>query len=493
MNKYNKLEQVIILVNSLSKSEKRYFRLYAQIQQGSKDYMALFDLIEQGNTVDEVYDIFKTRNIKQHPSIIAKYLYEVIIDCLLSLRSKHDTEYRLFQSVTKAGILFERGLHASAFHELDNAKKMAQLYEFDVLSQLIIQLKLKLSRTLDFINITDEKSLINEYFQMNEILKSCRNTNVHFQLYDVLRYRTMFADKMQPEELKDLVLGELYLMSRHTHKRVETQKLHTLFQASYYLHIGRSKLAVKYFKELIVLFENNKYQILNPPIYYSMAIKGIIKSLIVEHLYKDAFFFIDKLENLVSEDYPLEFNIKTVGIAHKYRMIVWIKSGNTEAVGDFVENVVIPFCKNNSHILRSHDLLGIYLCISVVYSLKHKWREAKRYTNKILNTSEIYNNTVFRISRLINVVVGIELKDHEYCQHEINYIKRHYPFCLKTEKLLFSYVAFYFSVTSSNHKKQLLRDKIVKSALLIKKEKTDLEINGLFDFIEWIYVKLSKE
>lgn len=413
MKKYNKFDQVIILVNSLSKSEKRYFRLYTQIQRGNKNYLLLFDLIERHCSLDEISEIFKRRGVQQKPAIVAKYLYEIILESLLSLREKYDMKYQVMQSVIKAGILFERGLHYPSFYELDKAKGIAQMYELDILNLLIDRLKLKLSRTLDFINVADERSLVNEYFQINETLKSCRNTNIHLQLYDVLRYRTIFTDKMPAESLEDLVLGELYLMSRHVHKKTETKKLHMLFQATYYLYIGKSKLAVKYFKELIALFESNKALIMNPPIYYSMAVKGIIKSLIAENLYNDAFFFIDKLENIVSEKFPAEFNIETTSITYKYRMISLLKLGKIAEASSLSEDAVIPFCKNNVQHLKQHNLLDLYLCIAVLFVSTHKYREAKGYANKILNTGKIYDNYMMpRIARLINIVASIELDDH---------------------------------------------------------------------------------
>ena len=38
---------LIILVNSLTKTEKRYFHLYSNLQSGDKVYISLFNLIER--------------------------------------------------------------------------------------------------------------------------------------------------------------------------------------------------------------------------------------------------------------------------------------------------------------------------------------------------------------------------------------------------------------------------------------------------------------
>ena len=44
------LEETYELIKSLTKSEKRYFKLYCKFQQGNKSYLYLFDILEKQNT-----------------------------------------------------------------------------------------------------------------------------------------------------------------------------------------------------------------------------------------------------------------------------------------------------------------------------------------------------------------------------------------------------------------------------------------------------------
>ncbi len=43
MKQATKLNQVMLLIKSLSKAEKRYIRLYTNLQNGDKHYMVLYD------------------------------------------------------------------------------------------------------------------------------------------------------------------------------------------------------------------------------------------------------------------------------------------------------------------------------------------------------------------------------------------------------------------------------------------------------------------
>ena len=50
-----KLNSLIVLINSLSKAEKRYFRLLSNLQSGEKIYLFLFDLIEKNTASEDIY------------------------------------------------------------------------------------------------------------------------------------------------------------------------------------------------------------------------------------------------------------------------------------------------------------------------------------------------------------------------------------------------------------------------------------------------------
>ncbi|WP_293716178.1 hypothetical protein [uncultured Parabacteroides sp.] len=53
--KYTNPDHLILLIQSLTKAEKRYFRLYANLQSGEKNYLLLFDLINKGTPTEESY------------------------------------------------------------------------------------------------------------------------------------------------------------------------------------------------------------------------------------------------------------------------------------------------------------------------------------------------------------------------------------------------------------------------------------------------------
>ena len=118
-----KLTILMILTESLSKTEKRYLRLYSNIQSGDKKYMYLFDLIVSKNTVDSIYAQFCKKYNSANFNMSVKYLYRTIMDCLIYLHRKQDIQTKIFALISESDILFERALIDEAMEALKKPLK----------------------------------------------------------------------------------------------------------------------------------------------------------------------------------------------------------------------------------------------------------------------------------------------------------------------------------------------------------------------------------
>ena len=78
MKQATKLNQVMLLIKSLSKAEKRYIRLYTNLQNGDKHYMVLFDLACEGFSDEQIYEKFCGKVNKKRFEIATKNLNRVM-------------------------------------------------------------------------------------------------------------------------------------------------------------------------------------------------------------------------------------------------------------------------------------------------------------------------------------------------------------------------------------------------------------------------------
>ncbi len=133
------------LIKRLKKSEKRYFTVNAQSQEGAKSYLTLFQEIDKQEVYDEprLKEALKSLNFKVEHLAVAKInLTKLILRSLRMFNEGNSAEHRVLAMLLEAEILRKKGLYKQAIKHLDKAKEMAQHYEmhfhiFEILNRLV--------------------------------------------------------------------------------------------------------------------------------------------------------------------------------------------------------------------------------------------------------------------------------------------------------------------------------------------------------------------
>lgn len=136
-------DSLFVLIKSLSKSEKGYFKKYSNFHGRSREkntYVKIFDAINLQVTYNEPKLLRKFRNesfINQF-SVAKNYLYNTILDCLETYHKSITIELRSILTWTE--ILLEKGLLTQAKKMLRKAKKLAEKH---AMSSYIVEINLK--------------------------------------------------------------------------------------------------------------------------------------------------------------------------------------------------------------------------------------------------------------------------------------------------------------------------------------------------------------
>lgn len=492
----NKIASLLILVHSLTKAEKRFFRLYANLQSGEKIYLYLFDLIDKNSSEEDIYVCFCKEQKNASFEIAVKHLYRVILDCLIRLREKQDIQTEIFNTVSKASILFDRELFDDALVELGKARKQATIYENDALLLLIQRTEIKYLGILNFEGVS-ERQLVNKQMKIQEAMKYSRSINLHLQLYDILKHRLTHkgyarSDK-QKEDLNDLVLGELHLIANNSYHGFEAEKLHLLFQATYYLNCGNYKSAIRYYQELINLFEANKHLILNPPIYYLSAILGILDSLHIAGLYNEMPFFLSKLKLIEESDYSTEFRLSVRSYFYSHTLSGLLNTGQFAEARQLNADYEECLFKKIS-LLGLEAQLKLHLSNVTLFFSSGDLNNARKQMKNILGSGKLfYALPSYKIARLINLLLQAELGNFDFFENEINSIKRNIRFdkqVYSTEKLLFKFVQAY-PLPSYEKARNKLWLQYQKEIEHIRHDKYECQLMKTFDFLSWIESKLT--
>ncbi len=109
-------DELFRLVKSLTKSEKRYFKLFTHLQKGSKKYALLFDAIDGQSEYDEkaLKEQFRDEKFVRQFNVAKHYLYNLVLKSLRIYHSDANTRLELKEWLRNAEILRDKGLHSQA-------------------------------------------------------------------------------------------------------------------------------------------------------------------------------------------------------------------------------------------------------------------------------------------------------------------------------------------------------------------------------------------
>ncbi|MGA2667961.1 MAG: hypothetical protein ABSF32_03485 [Ignavibacteria bacterium] len=119
------------LIKSLSKSEKRYFRMYSSLQEGNKNYLKLFDTIDKMPQYDESFikHEFKKEKFTKQLTFTKNYLHSLIFKSLYSYYSKHSIENRLNDLIFRCSYYYKKTLYKDFINTIQLGKKLSSEYE----------------------------------------------------------------------------------------------------------------------------------------------------------------------------------------------------------------------------------------------------------------------------------------------------------------------------------------------------------------------------
>ena len=126
MSKQNK-ENLFLLIKSLSKSEKRQFKLFVGRVKSNKDskFIKLFNLLDKSFKYNELEILKKNFVTKQQLSNLKAHLYNQILQSLRMNPMLQDNRMIIREQIDYATVLYQKGLYKQSLKILDKAKNMS--------------------------------------------------------------------------------------------------------------------------------------------------------------------------------------------------------------------------------------------------------------------------------------------------------------------------------------------------------------------------------
>lgn len=477
-------EALILLVRSLTKNEKRSFRLG---KKSSADYIMLFDLIDKDDliSVDQLKEEFERRGKGAVFNVTVSYLYKLLIDKLLSLRLNQDFEYELMAQILKAKVLFEKSIFPAAFEILEKVKNEAQEKEYN--EALIMASRLELDY-LQYLNMPDisEDELINKQYHLRKSILNLSNLYEQSSLYELLLHRTIYKgaarSTSQKNALNDLVFSE-HNLARKASQSFEAQRRHLLFQSSFLMAIGDSQSAADVLSQLRTLLDTSPDK--DKPLFYAVVLENMLANLRDMRRYDQIPLFIEKLQQVKHPSSYVKGHIDA--IVALYNFLPLVDHGEFQKAKDFIDHsTAIRSALNEKHEQTLGSTVALYIAITYI-GLKEYKKAKKTLVRAMLNkTCEL---PIHRILRITSLIIHHKMNDSDYIYSEARSIKREIAKTGKAyrmESLILEVVSRGSYGLMSLHKREQIWEKLKPRLDDLRKDVFEGQLLKIFDFSSWI-------
>ena len=484
------------IISSLSAIEKKSFRIYYKQQNGDGKYAELFEMyLSAISGKSPAEESFRLKYPATSFDNTAAYLFKVLTEMLTLGRIQQDPWFGQLFSVMKAKLFTERSMPDRALKEIRRTQRQAESSEDHLLSYLCSRIELSQLARIGFNKMTQQE-LIDFQMKGKQTLQVLRQTHEHHSLYEILSHKLLNKGITLNEEdnLDDLVLSELGIITRGSSHRFESRKLHLLFQAYFFIHKSDYSAALELFKKLNSLMELNESLLDFPPYDYLDTLDGILNSLLEIKYFDEMKYFIGKIEGLLARPYPEHF----LKMADQ-TMAVFVMSA---IIGEEKYAEAIKHHDVNNKAGRLNDIaisLEKYIAyqfqISIAFYMLKNLKRAKENISKAISIGRNQKNLlIFRACWLFQLVLHAELGDYEFITYEIRAYKRVFsersqiiPF----EKLLFEVMLVDLKTKSKASNRRLIK-KVQESMNVIKTTISQEKLVNYFDFVGWMYLRLSQ-
>jgi hypothetical protein len=439
------IHELYDLVKSLSKSEKRFFKLTASSENHDPVVSKLFDELEQLDAFDEakIQKILKPKLKQVHEKELVKEVYDVILKSQRTFFAESIPVHLIKDEISNLRNLFDKAQYKQCRKMLNKLKEEAYGQEnFNFILEIISVEKQLIDIESKFgMNTISVDDLINE--EQNLIYKA-KNLGEYAQTFSHLNYlirQNQVVKNMKEFEPYDKLLNASLLKNQDKCLSRKSQVIYHHCRALCYSKKRDNITRQKEFKEMVLLMDKHPFLISEFPKRYLSAVNNILSVEIESANYATAEKLIDNFIKL--KKHPAfnttDLQLKIFTSTSNAQLLIYTDGGKSEKVLPIIKyiNEQIELFKGK---INKEELLIFYYNFANLYIYSGDFEEAGKYVNIILNENDkLLRQDLQCFSRIQNIIVHYELKKYPQLSYILKTARDFYKdqrFLFKTEKLI---------------------------------------------------------
>jgi hypothetical protein len=420
-------KQLFSFIHSLTKQEKRYFKLYSSQLGGEEGnmYTYLFDLIENNDGADEEFikmEYLKKFDLKTY--ISTKFYLKVKLLETLRLMQEHihpNVEQEIRQLMENAALFYQKDFKELCEKEILHAEKLAKENELWDKLYSIIEKKLAIYYDI-FINNKkmDEEQLQTMIAQKNQALQYWKTENDISNLIHEIKFYLRKWDSTDKNGYMVATLNSEIL--QQAPQGIRAQIGYHLAKALINKFLMNQEVYCDNYQRIFELWQQNQAIKEFDIKYYLMSCSNYITALVtakkmaeaqavLAHLQNEALYLRKRLPDPQDIDPP---------ILHAQK-VVYLHTANYAALIE-MEKKAAPFLIPGNPYFHKTTIIEIRYALGYAHFKTQNYKQALNHLNEIiLNQEMLHYSTIFQIHSLsvVYLLCHYELGNIKFLNYEI--------------------------------------------------------------------------
>lgn len=498
-------EPLFELIKSLSKSEKRYFKLHVSRHSsgGNNNYTLLFDYLDKIGqySESEIIGYFKNEPFLNNFSITKRRLYDQIITSLNGYHSTNSVDAQLYKMLQGATILYNKALYSQATKLLYSASKLAEKHERHSILLEIGQQQQRLVETKHYSSVKTEEVEELQNRSNIAIQQLQIQTELWFtksKLFMELNTKGRTPDDRYRNQLEEYH-NQINEQCRTAVLSVSNTYLYNHIEAAYYFAINDFDKSMIHLTNNIQLLENNLFLLEEFPNYYFGTLSNAVYVAEKINQPKQADALLGKIKT-----FPSRYNLP---LSDDLTLKMFLSSSSIElsiltARGEFTTaQEIIPVVESGLKLHAGKIPLQKQLYFAYTFAGIHiglnDFSGGLKWINTILNTPNMdRNEEIVAYTHILNLIIHLELKNDQLLPYALKSTQRF----LKTRNRLhtFEQIILQFISGFKSYKQLDQQEAWEKLYGELQKFHTTNEpefqkMKAYFDFETWAKSKLTNK
>jgi hypothetical protein len=491
------------LIKSLTKSEKRYFKLMSSRHTigDENNYILLFDFIEKQTEYDEevLFKAFKGQAFLNKFSITKKRLYDHILNSLDLFHSSSSIDAQIFKQLHSADILYNKSLYDQCRTILRSAEKLAEKHNrFNLLLEISKkQKRLHENKGYAEISAVEILSILErDNYLQDQSFTYNKLWNIKSQLFHLLSHKGVSRTQEDILNFKSIIDD----LTQSVNQEIFYFDTHYLFHhiySAYYFAINDFENCLAHLKINIEYFENDLQHIENHPNSYFSILTNAIFVSEKQEKYKEANELLEKLKQLpakIEMDSNEDLQIKLFSSINSIELSMLTRRGDFEKalkLVPLIERGLMTYGAN----LSAPRIAFLEFKMAVIFLSLGEFSSALKWINNILNNKRLdQKEDLFSFAQLLDLLIHLEMKNKQLLPYALKNTQRY----LKSHNRVFSFEKMFLQLISKIIKsddvfdKEAVWEELYSSLKTIEGDAMDSVALEYFDFQSWAESKFKR-